>query len=41
VVAIPGDIERDGLALARADRDLITDRADEIVHCAATRVVHW
>jgi long-chain acyl-CoA synthetase len=36
VLAIPGDIERDGLGLAPADRDLIRARAVEIVHCAAT-----
>jgi thioester reductase-like protein len=36
VIALVGDVERDGLGLARADRELIGSRVSEIVHCAAT-----
>jgi long-chain acyl-CoA synthetase len=36
VIAIPGDVERDGLGLAAADTDRIVSCASEIVHCAAT-----
>lgn len=36
VIPIPGDIERDGLDLGDADRERITARTGEIVHCAAT-----
>jgi thioester reductase-like protein len=36
VVALAGDVEREGLGLAPADRDLVASGASEIVHCAAT-----
>jgi long-chain acyl-CoA synthetase len=36
VIAIAGDIERAGLGLARRDREMISSRVSEIVHCAAT-----
>jgi thioester reductase-like protein len=36
VTAVPGDIEREGLGLAPADRDMIAQRAQQFVHCAAT-----
>ena len=36
VIAIPGDLERDGLGLAPEDREVVRERATEIVHCAAT-----
>src|SRR5438270_834034 len=36
VVALAGDVEREGLGLAPADRDLVTSGVSEIVHCAAT-----
>jgi thioester reductase-like protein len=36
VVAVPGDIERDGLGLERADRRQICERVTDIVHAAAS-----
>ena len=36
VIALPGDIERDKLALSTGDEDQVIARASEIVHCAAT-----
>ena len=36
VIAIPGDLEHDGLGVTHADLETVTDRATEIVHCAAT-----
>lgn len=36
VIPIPGDLERDGLGLQPAELELITQRASEVVHCAAT-----
>jgi thioester reductase-like protein len=36
VIAIPADLERDGLGLAPKDRELLCERACEIVHCAAS-----
>jgi long-chain acyl-CoA synthetase len=36
VIPVPGDLERDGLGLEPAELELITQRASELVHCAAT-----
>jgi thioester reductase-like protein len=36
VIAIPADLERERLGLARKDHELLCERAEEIVHCAAT-----
>jgi long-chain acyl-CoA synthetase len=36
VIAIPGDIERDAVGISPADHELVSSRATEIVHCAAT-----
>ncbi|HWF56113.1 MAG TPA: SDR family oxidoreductase [Solirubrobacteraceae bacterium] len=36
VVAIPADIEQDGLGLTDSLRELVAARTSEIVHCAAT-----
>jgi thioester reductase-like protein len=36
VIAIPGDVERDGLGLAPFDGDEVVSSVSEIVHCAAT-----
>ena len=36
VIAIPGDVQRDGLGLAAPDRERIVGSVSEIVHCAAT-----
>jgi thioester reductase-like protein len=36
VITLQADVERAGLGLAPADRDLVTASASEIVHCAAT-----
>lgn len=36
MTAVTGDIEREGLGLAPADREMIVERARQIVHCAAT-----
>ena len=36
VTAVPADIEHEGLGLASSDREMIVERADQVVHCAAT-----